>query len=219
MASEPVDLAIKRAPRQKRAVETYERILDVTTRLLIDIGVERISTNLIAAKADIKVPTLYRYFPNKYAVLMALGERLMMRQNDVIREWLARNGETGQPDALIEDIHFLIEHTIAATQAEPGALQIMLAMRAVPKLRDIRLESHRLMTDVLTERIAPRLPTAPREDLWPRLRLSVELVYAAVEMTLEEPLVDAKIVTDATSAQIQAYWRLWLQRLEDEAKE
>lgn len=214
MNGEPVDLAIKRAPRQKRAVETYERILDVTTRLLSEIGVERISTNLIAAEAGIKVPTLYRYFPNKYAVLMALGQRLMARQNAVIVEWLARTGETGQPDALIEDIHFLIEHTIKVTQAEPGALQIMLAMRAVPKLQDIRLESHRLMTDALTERIALRLPGETKEDLWPRLRLSVELVYAAIEMTLEEPRVDAKTVTDATSAQIQAYWRLWLQRLE-----
>lgn len=219
MTGEPVDLAIKRTPRQKRAVETYERILDVTTRLLSEIGVERISTNLIAAEAGVKVPTLYRYFPNKYAVLMALGHRLMARQNAVIVEWLARTGETGQPDALIEDIHFLIGHTIKVTQAEPGALQIMLAMRAVPKLQDIRLESHRLMTDALTERIALRLPGETKEDLWPRLRLTVEMVYAAIEMTLEEPRVDAKTVTDATSAQIQAYWRLWLQRLEGDAKE
>lgn len=210
MASEPVDLAIKRAPRQKRAVETYERILDVATRLLTEIGVERISTNLIAAEAGIKVPTLYRYFPNKYAVLMALGDRLMTRQNDVIVEWLARSDGATKPDALIEDIHFLLERTIAVTKADPGALSIMLALRAVPTLQDARLGSHRLMADIITDRIAPHLPHAERGELWPRIRLSVELCYAAIEMALEEPLVDAATVACETSAQIQAYWRNWL---------
>ncbi|HEY4345174.1 MAG TPA: TetR/AcrR family transcriptional regulator [Parvibaculum sp.] len=210
MASEPVDLAIKRAPRQKRAVETYERILDVATRLLTEIGVERISTNLIAAEAGIKVPTLYRYFPNKYAVLMALGDRLMARQNDIIVEWLARSDKAEKPDALIDDIHFLIGGTIAATKAAPGALTIMLALRAVPTLQDVRLRSHRMMSDIVVDRLMPRLPHVAREILWPRIRLSVELCYAAIEMALEEPLVDAETVARETSTQIQAYWRDWL---------
>jgi AcrR family transcriptional regulator len=210
MASEPVDLAIKRAPRQKRAVETYERILDVATRLLSEIGVERISTNLIAAEAGIKVPTLYRYFPNKYAVLMALGGRLMARQNEIIEQWLARSAETKEPDALIADIDFLLERTIEVTRSDPGALSIMLALRAVPTLQDVRLRSHRLMADVIADRIAPLLPRATRADLWPRIRLSVELCYAAIEMALEEPRIDTATVARETAAHIQAYWREWL---------
>ncbi|MCE9651342.1 MAG: TetR/AcrR family transcriptional regulator [Parvibaculum sp.] len=210
MASEPVDLAVKRAPRQKRAVETYERILDVATRLLAEVGVERISTNLIAAEAGIKIPTLYRYFPNKYAVLMALGDRLMTHQNDVIVEWLARDDDTVKPEALIEDIGFLIDGTIAATRDFPGALSIMLALRAVPTLQNVRLGSHRMMTDIVVERLLPRLPHVARDELWPRIRLSVELIYAAVEMALEEPKVDAATVGRETGIQIQIYWRDWL---------
>jgi AcrR family transcriptional regulator len=207
---EAVDLAVKRAPRQKRAVETYERILDVATRLLSEIGVERISTNLIAAEAGIKVPTLYRYFPNKYAVLMALGDRLMTRQNEIVVEWLARNEDDERPEALIEDFHFLLDRSIDATRAEPGALTIMLALRAVPRLQEVRLGSHRQITDAIADRIVPRLPGATRAELWPRIRLSVELGYAAVEMALEEPLVDAATVKRETANQIQAYWRGWL---------
>ena len=203
-----IDLAIKRAPRQKRAVETYERILDVSTRLLNEVGVERISTNLIAAKADIKVPTLYRYFPNKYAILMALGDRLMGRQNAVIEEWFARADAELNPATLIEDINFLINGTIEVTRADPGALAISLALRAVPALQQVRLNSHRAMADLITTRIFDRLPPGvPREELWHRVRISVELSYAATEMALEEPMVPSDVVVSATSTQIKTYWR------------
>jgi AcrR family transcriptional regulator len=210
MARSPVDLAIKRAPRQKRAIETYERILDVAAKLLVEIGLERISTNLIAAEADIKVPTLYRYFPNKYAVLMALGDRLMTRQNVVIEEWLARSSDKPAPDALVDDIEFLLEKTVEVTRQEPGALAITLALRAMPPLQEVRLASHRTMTDLIVDQVAPRIPHVPRAEIWPRVRLSVELSYAAIEMILEDSEVDAALMTREASAFAQAYWREWL---------
>lgn len=216
MTRRPVDLSIKRAPRQKRAVETYERILDVAARLLVDVGVERISTNLIAAEAGIKVPTLYRYFPNKYAVLMALGDRLMKRQNLVIEEWLARSSDKREPVALIEDVHFLLERTVAVTRTEPAALAISLALRAVPPLRDVRLSSHRLVTDLIVDQVAPRLPGVARAELWPRIRLSVELSYAAIEMILEDNSIDAATVLREAAAFQQAYWRDWLAGQDEE---
>ncbi|MDO8422870.1 MAG: TetR/AcrR family transcriptional regulator [Parvibaculum sp.] len=214
MATGSFDLAIKRAPRQKRAVETYERILQVSTRLLTDLGVDGITTNLIAAEAGIKVPTLYRYFPNKYAVLMALGNRLMAAQNIIIEQWLSRSEENRSPGALIDDIEFLIAGTIKVTRAEPGALAISLALRAVPALQNVRLTSHRMMTDLITARISDRLTGVPRDLLWPRIRLSLDLAYAAIEMALEEPMVDDEMVSTETTRQIRAYWtvqlELWL---------
>tara|TARA_R110000868_G_scaffold54982_2_gene171256 strand:+ start:1628 stop:2278 length:651 start_codon:yes stop_codon:yes gene_type:complete len=214
MAAGSFDLTVKRAPRQKRAVETYERILDVSTRLLTELGVDGLTTNLIASEAGVKVPTLYRYFPNKYAVLMTLGDRLMAAQNVIIEQWLDRAEENRSPGALIEDFEFLITGTIRVTRAEPGALAISLALRAVPALQNVRLTSHRMMTDIITARIGDRLTGVPRDLLWPRIRLSLDLAYAAVEMALEEPMVDDELVATETTRQIRAYWTaqlaLWL---------
>ena len=207
MTNEPVDLAIKRAPRQKRAVETYERILDVATKLLVEIGVERISTNLIAAEAGITVPTLYRYFPNKYAVLMALGDRLMTEQNVLIAEWLERARAVDSAEALMDDIHFLISRTIELTRATPGALAISLSLRAVPALQDVRLSSHRAMSDAITDEFHRHLPGVPRTEIWERVRISVELSYAAIEMALEEPRVGDARIAEETAIQMKAYWR------------
>ena len=48
---EQVELLEKNRPRQARAKRTYEAILEAAAGLLLEIGVERISTNLIAERA------------------------------------------------------------------------------------------------------------------------------------------------------------------------
>ncbi|MFN5821845.1 MAG: TetR/AcrR family transcriptional regulator [Novosphingobium sp.] len=49
---------MSRKPTQKRALATYERLLDAAGELLAEVGVERISTNLVAARAGVSPPTL-----------------------------------------------------------------------------------------------------------------------------------------------------------------
>ena len=78
-------------------MQTRERLLDVAGELLGEVGIERISTNMICARAGVTPPALYRYFKDKYAVLEALGRRLMDRQNAVLFAWLDRS-RTERPD-------------------------------------------------------------------------------------------------------------------------
>jgi AcrR family transcriptional regulator len=173
------------APRQLRSQETYERLLDVAGKLLGEVGIERISTNLICARAGVTPPALYRYFKDKYAVLGALGSRLMDRQNAVLFEWLDRYGPKGL-DALSGATEELLRATAAVTAREPGAVWTLRALRAVPQLAHIRLDSHRLVTDRMVEIYAPLLPHVSRKFLWRRLRLSVDMGYAVDEMLTEE---------------------------------
>jgi hypothetical protein len=63
------------------------------------------------------------------------------------------------------------------------------ALRAVPQLAHVRIDSHRLVTDRMVEAYAPLLPDMPREVLWRRLRISIEFGYAADEMLNEETLI------------------------------
>ncbi|MDP0941271.1 TetR/AcrR family transcriptional regulator, partial [Klebsiella quasipneumoniae] len=79
--------APKKAPTQSRAVETYERILATAAELLGEVGIERLSTNLVCRRLGLSPPALYQYFPNKYAILHELGQRLMQRQNELLGPW------------------------------------------------------------------------------------------------------------------------------------
>lgn len=178
--------ASKRAqPKQERAHLTYERLLDVAGTLLGEVGIDRISTNMICARAKLTPPALYRYFDGKYAVLEALGRRLMARQNVVLEQWIARHGDHGV-EALRDGIEELLHETAAVTQSEPGAVWILRALHATPQLVHVRLESHRYVTDQLVAAYARHLPNVDRADLWQRLRLAVELGFAVDEMLREE---------------------------------
>ncbi len=183
----------RRPPQQARAQQTKGRLLDVAGELLAEVGIERISTNMIAARAGLSPPALYRYFGDKYAVLEALGRRLMERQNAVLDAWLARHASGGIA-MMADHIGDLLTENAAVTRAEPGAVWILRALHASPRLVHIRLESHRHVTGRLVEACAPHLPCIDREILWSRLRLAVEIGFAADEMLYEESRVSADVV-------------------------
>lgn len=177
--------ALRAAPIQDRAVQTRDRLLDIAGELLGEVGIERISTNMIAARAGVSPAALYRYFKDKYAVLEALGRRLMDRQNAKLFAWLEEH-KAGGLDAFRVHSEDLLRATAEVTANEPGGVWIERALRAVPQLAHVRVESHREVTDAMLEVYAPLAPGVSKKVLWRRLRLSVELGYAIDEMLSEE---------------------------------
>jgi AcrR family transcriptional regulator len=177
--------ALRASPKQDRAVQTRERLLDIAGELLGEVGIERISTNMIAARAGVSPAALYRYFKDKYAVLEALGRRLMERQNEALYAWL-KTHKAGGLEALGERVEDLLRVTADITDREPGGVWILRALRAVPQLAHVRVESHREVTDAMLEVYAPLLPHVSRKALWRRLRMTVEYGYAIDEMLNEE---------------------------------
>jgi len=193
----------RRPPKQERAQQTYELLLDVAGNLLAEVGIDRISTNMICARAGLTPPALYRYFKDKYDVLEALGLRLMARQNVVLEQWIERHADSGI-DALRGGIEELLRETALVTQSEPGAVWILRALHASPRLVHVRLESHRYVTDKLVEAYMRYLPDLDREALWQEVRLSVELGFAADEMLQEETRVSADAVFSRVARILQA---------------
>lgn len=68
------DLA-RKTPSQARARRTIETILEATAQILAEEGSERLTTNYLARRAGFSVGTIYQYFPNREAIVLALIER------------------------------------------------------------------------------------------------------------------------------------------------
>jgi len=181
-------LATKKQPAQARATETYERILEVTAHTLADVGIERLSTNLVCERAGLSPPALYRYFPNKYALLSELGQRLMQQQNELVGRWISVELFAGSPQALEDAVAGLVLDTYRVTAQTVGGVWIMRALRAVPALQQVRLASHAEVTAAQTELLAQALPQANKAELRLASRIVVELIYATVEMLFDEAL-------------------------------
>ncbi len=181
---------------QARSQKTYDALLDAAGDLLGEVGIERISTNMICERAGMSPPALYRYFDDKYAVIGALAERLMAKQNIAMTAWVERYADAGL-EVLADRTIDLLREMHAITGSEPGALWIMRALHAVPSLTPIRLASHHFVTDLLTDLYHRYLPHMDRAILRRRTRLSVEFAYSLDEMLKEESVDVEKTFEDA----------------------
>lgn len=166
----------------KQRKSTRDRLLDTAGALLAEVGMDRISTNMICERAGVTPPALYYYFSDKYEVVAALGERLMDRQNGVLTRWLEQHAPGGLT-AYIDNFRELLRESIDVTEREPGGIWIERALHATPRLEHVRLESHDYATEKLVESYAPLLPGLSHEQIRPRMRMLVEFGYVAMEMT------------------------------------
>ncbi len=202
-----VELVEKNKPQQDRAKRTYERILVSAAELLVEVGVERISTNLVAERARITVPALYRYFPNKYAVLNALGAALLDTHNAVFQQWIDKYLRQDDPQRLLGNIYELLKATYEVTRTQIGGLQVLQALRAVAPLQEVRLHTHRQIANQFAT-IVGQLLTRPVDKLLrTQARLSIDSGYAVVEMALEDESLPTDTILREGSHMIELYWQ------------
>lgn len=212
MSARPqVELLEKNKPRQERAKRTYEAILAAAAQLLGEVGVERISTNLIAERAGITVPALYRYFPNKYAVLNAMGTALTEKQTQAFTVWFEDYASRGDHTGLVENTYTLLRAVYDVTKAQTGGLEIMQALRTVAPLQVERLASHRKATDDLCALLEQEMGKPLDKDARITARLTIETGYALVMMTLEDDSLCPERMLKSGASMVEAYWRKFLE--------
>ena len=188
----------KDVPPGKRKRSTREKLLDTAGELLAEFGIDRVTTNLICERAGVTPPALYYYFSDKYEVVVALGKRLMDRQNEALECWLDRHFDGGVR-AYAENTLELLRETAEITEAEPGGIWIERALHSSPRLEHVRIESHRYVTDKLTDIYAPMLPRHSRAFIWLRMRMLVEFGYVATELLHAESGIDREAILAETA--------------------
>lgn len=69
----------RRMPRQARAQATVDSILEAAAQVLQRGGHDAFNTNSVAERAGVSIGTLYQYFPDKDAILVAVAHREMRK--------------------------------------------------------------------------------------------------------------------------------------------
>lgn len=67
----------RRRPKQARSRATYDSILEAAEQVLQREG--ELNTNRVAERAGVSIGTLYQYFPDKAAILLATAQRSLAR--------------------------------------------------------------------------------------------------------------------------------------------
>ncbi|MCV2356939.1 TetR/AcrR family transcriptional regulator [Paucibacter sp. B2R-40] len=210
------DLAAKKSPSQSRALETFERILGACADLLGEVGIERLSTNLICQRAGISPPALYQYFPNKYAVLHELGQRLMQVQNELLTPWATPATMALPEPEFARSVAEVFLQTVVLTEQMPAGIWVTRALRAVPSLQEVRNRSHDFVTDLLVEPFMQAHPGCERGAARLTFRLAIDALYAAQELLFDDPSLEPAAVAQ-TMAEMVAGQLMRLRRLGQQA--
>ncbi|MEZ4375191.1 MAG: TetR/AcrR family transcriptional regulator [Polyangiaceae bacterium] len=90
----PTSLKPRKSPQQERARVLVDAIVEAATRILKQEGAHALNTNHIAELAGVSVGSLYQYFPNKQAILVAVIETQLAGDRHAARGWLDPPGAT-----------------------------------------------------------------------------------------------------------------------------
>ena len=70
---------LRNAPVQARSTARLTALLDAAAAVVDEIGFERLTTAMVADRAGASIGTVYRYFPDRIALLQALASRNLER--------------------------------------------------------------------------------------------------------------------------------------------
>lgn len=145
-------VAKRRLPKQARSIETYELILSTAQLVLVRDGYAAFTTISIAKEAAINVATIYQYFTDKQAILVAMFERLNQEREGVTSSMV---------DAMRSGVHWsdaidaAISTVVEIRRRQPGIGTLRLAMRSDPSLamldRRFRQSNARIIATALVE--------------------------------------------------------------------
>jgi len=184
-------LAPRKAPRQSRSTATVACILEAATRILNRDGLAGFNTNRVAEVAGVSVGSVYQYFPNKDALLVALTKRHIESATVGLADLLSGlTAESGFDVVLRRVVDFLVE------QHELDDLHLLVMHRA-PRTHEINVELDRArsqLVDLTSQLLMPRIDDPQRRALIARM------VVATIDASVHDVILRQQRGTARRSA-------------------
>jgi AcrR family transcriptional regulator len=199
-------LTPRKLPTQQRSEATVEAILQAAAQVFERHGYAAGTTNRIAERAGVSIGTLYQYFPNKDAILVALVHRHLAESTAALGPHLQRlNSGADFDDVLPGIVHAMVAmHALA-----PGLHRVLFEETPLPSTLRAELdELEDQLVDVAAEALATDPSTTPNDP-----RLTARVMISAIEglthrLVLRPP---PNIAPDAIANEITNLVRAYIQ--------
>lgn len=109
-------LSLRNEPVQARSTARLAALLDAAAAVIDELGYERLTTAMVAERAGASIGTVYRYFPDRIAVLQALASRSLERQLGLVTREISEGDHATWVDALDAGLTVFVD----AFRTEPG---------------------------------------------------------------------------------------------------
>ena len=171
-----------RTPRQQRSIERVDAILQAAKELIVEKGSAGLKIQEIAQRAGITAGSMYQYFPNKAAIIHALGQQYLDLVNNMLKMALVKKPETLQE--CVDTLHILFDQFHALNCHDPVIRDIWVSTSADKNLQDMDIEDSRRNAALLFEHMKALFPA----QYWPAMErllfLSMHLCGATIRLAL-----------------------------------
>ncbi|MCH5671547.1 TetR family transcriptional regulator [Streptomyces gilvus] len=167
--------------RQARGERRVAQLLEAAATVFVTTGYTAASTNAIAREAGVSPGTLYQFFPNKEAIAIELGDRLMHEMRETYGEALA---PIDPATPLEQAVGAAVDRFIAFNCDHP----VFFALMHGPDVPGRIAEEHDVLHATLLGRIegllGSFLPDAPAADLTRTAQVCFGMYKAGLELVL-----------------------------------
>jgi AcrR family transcriptional regulator len=197
-----VDLQ-RRTPRQARAHDTVETIFEATAQIIEREGGAALNTNHIAERAGISVGSLYQYFPNKEAILVAMARRELAADHAAAMRSILGALEGNERASARPALRTLIERH----RRRPKVRRVIMQAHAAHGLGGEQLQALREVAELLrarSDRLAPgRRAPLSAASVFVLTRAAIGVIGAAMQERL--PLLGTAEFEDELVQLIDGY--------------
>lgn len=182
-----------RVPSQQRSRERVDSILEAARVLIMEKGSSGLKIQEIAAQAGVTAGSMYQYFPNKSAILLALAEQYFEQFHQLVRQSIPKTQADLQDG--IKLMHSLLDQFFEMNCKDPVLRDIWLSISADKTMRDMDLQTSQRNSELLFETLKHLFAEPDWPDLKRYFLLVVNITPSAIRLALSsEPEECPKIL-------------------------
>jgi len=153
-------LSPRKRPVQARSRQTFDAVLEAAAQVFEAEGYARGTTNRIAERAGVSIGSLYQYFPNKDAILVALLQRHVEEAVAFLGTTLAEAVQT--PPPLPQLLTEIVTATVQLHSQQPGLHRVLF--EEAPKPPEV-VEQWRSAEQQMIDLVASLLQQSPEASV------------------------------------------------------
>ncbi|MFJ6723441.1 TetR family transcriptional regulator [Streptomyces sp. NPDC091281] len=167
--------------RQARGERRIAQLLEAAASVFCTSGYTAASTNAIARQAGVSPGTLYQFFPNKEAIAIEMGDRLMHEMRETYGEALA---PVDPATPLEEAVGAAVDRFIAFNCDHPEFFALMHGPDIPGRIAEEHDALHATLVSRIEGLLRSFLPDAPAADLHRTAQMCLGLYKAGLELIL-----------------------------------
>jgi AcrR family transcriptional regulator len=146
-------------------------LLDTTAELVDEVGIEGVTTGLLAERAGVSIGSVYRFFPDRISLMRALSERNLERFLERFEEALREEDAENWEDAL----ELVINQFVKMHESEPGFRALRFGDVIDEQLLDGTRSNNGVLAEPFKALLVERFGVVEDEFLLRRINVATEM--------------------------------------------